>query len=119
MKRKKAKEIQRRQPKRIVFPSDEESVRLRREGAESAAGKTAILTPEQKDLLLRLQAMGLLTLSPDIATLHSTEGYTPIRGGIAKAPDLRYDAARRIWKTAIADDIQRALLGSRQPAMTT
>ncbi len=73
---------------------------LRAEVAVMGKGKVEVLTPDAKDLLLRLQAMGLLTLSPELAAVHAAEGYVPLRNAAPARPALRYDAAREIWKRA-------------------
>jgi len=68
-----------------------------RETAAAAGAPAEVITPETHALLLRLQKMGVLTLSTDLDTLHAAEGYTPLPPQPPPAPKLHRAAARTIW----------------------
>ena len=78
-----------------------------REAAEAAGTSAEVITPEIHNLLLRLQKMGVLTLSADLDTLHAAEGYTPLPPEKPSPPQRHWAAARKIW--AIAETEKRAV----------
>jgi len=71
-----------------------------RDAAVAAGTPAEIITPEVHSLLLRLQEMGVLTLSSDLDTLHASEGYTPLPSKKPKPPKLHLSAARKLWAAA-------------------
>ena len=80
--------------------TDTESLRRT---AEAAGASAEVITPEIHALLLRLQKMGVLTLSSELDTLHATDGYTPLPPEPPPSPKLHRAAARRVWKTTEAE----------------
>lgn len=62
-------------------------------------GKAVVITPEIKALLLRLQEIGVLTLSPQLVAVHTAEGYAPFADEVAEPPTLDYTRARVKWKS--------------------
>jgi len=68
----------------------------------SSDGNAIVITPEMKLLLVQLQAMGVLTLSSDLAAVHAAEGYTALTdaGTSALTPALNYESARETWSAA-------------------
>ncbi len=84
----------------IVARSDTDARTLRGDPESVNAQQAVVIPPETRDLLLQLQSMGLLTLAPDLTTLHAGEGYAPIQAAKPEPPALCYDAARKCWKAA-------------------
>lgn len=75
-----------------------------RAAAESAVpGKSLVLTPEMRTMLLRMQELGMLTLSPKLAALHAPEGYEPLAATRPPAPALHADKARKVWLRAASE----------------
>jgi len=74
-----------------------------RRTAEAAGAEAEVITPEIHALLLRLQKMGVLTLSSELDTVHAADGYTPLPPAPPPRPKLHPAAARKIWKTADAE----------------
>ncbi len=74
-----------------------------RDTAEAAGATAEVITPEMHAMLLRLQEMGILTLSADIDTVHAADGYTPLPPRERPKPKLHRAAARKVWATTAAE----------------
>jgi len=81
--------------------------------AESAApGKALVLTPEMRDMLLRMQELGMLTLSTKLTVLHAPDGYEPLGAAATpSAPALHHDKALKTWQRAAAERKAARALG--------
>lgn len=73
---------------------------LRENVDAESKGKAMVVTPEIKEMLLRLQEMGMLTLAPEIAAVHADKGYTPLKAKEPEPPRLHYKAARDVWQVS-------------------
>jgi len=80
--------------------TDTESLRRT---AEATGATAEVITPEIHALLLRLQKMGVLTLSSDLDTVHAAEGYTPLPPEPPPPPKLHYAPARKLWRAVEAE----------------
>ncbi len=80
--------------------TDTESLRRT---AKAAGASAEVITPEIHALLLRLQKMGVLTLSSELDTLHATAGYTPLLSESPSPPKLHRAAARSVWTSVAAE----------------
>jgi hypothetical protein len=74
-----------------------------RRTAEAAGATAEVITPEIHALLLRLQKMGVLTLSSDLDTVHAADGYTPLPPESPPPPKLHYAPARKVWRAVEAE----------------
>lgn len=70
---------------------------LRETAAGLATAAVEVITPETKALLLRLEAMGMLSLSPGVKNVHAHDGYTPLQAAKPRRPRLHVHAARKHW----------------------
>jgi hypothetical protein len=73
---------------------------LQAEAENAVPGKALVLTPEMRAMLLRMQELGMLTLSPKLAVLHAPEGYEPLAASLPPPPALNPDKARKVWQRA-------------------
>jgi len=76
---------------------------LRESALGAGEGKAVVITPETKQLLLQLQSMGMLKLSPQLESRYAAEGYTPLAAEPEKGDRLDYAAAGKVWESAQAE----------------
>ncbi len=81
----------------VVARPDSSMGTVQRHAQATAGDKALVITPETKALLVQLQEMGMLTLSPDVAATHRTEGYVALASHVSKKPKLDYATARAEW----------------------
>lgn len=69
---------------------------------QSLPGKGLVVTPEMRTLLLRMQELGMLSLSPALAAVHAAEGYTPLAATLPP-PVLHADKAAKVWERGLPE----------------
>ncbi len=70
---------------------------LRHTTLAATEGNAVVITPETKALLLKLQDMGMLTLSSEIEAIHAPEGYTALADTPKPKRELDYASALTEW----------------------
>ena len=65
--------------------------------------KSLVLTPEMRAMLLRMQELGMLTLSSKFTPLHAPEGYEPLAAMQPPPPALHHDKALKVWQRVASE----------------
>lgn len=76
---------------------------IKAHAAETGSHPVEVITPDIKDLLLRLQSAGLITLTGKLQNEYAAEGYEPVAAPPPSRPILHKDAARKHWRQTAND----------------